>query len=41
MFVGEGFVFDGVCFVMRFGRGDRNGRNEMEDFGLDLKGWRV
>ena len=41
MFVGEGFVFGVVCCVLCFGRGDRNERNEMKDFGLDLKGWRV
>ena len=42
MFVGEGFVFVSVCVLSCvLGEGDRNERNEMEDFVLKLKGWRV
>ena len=38
-----GFLFDVVWCVLcdGFWDGMRNERNEMEDFGLDLKGWKV
>ena len=35
-------LFLSVCVLSCvLGEGDRNERKEMEDFGLDLKGWRV
>ena len=38
----ERVLFLALCVLSCvLGEGDRNERNEMEDFGLKLKGWRV